>query len=373
MDAPQDRFHHKRKAAQERLRQEQGEPMSEAEEGGPRGLRYYARPLYDINPEWEKPAPRRGLLMRRPGRDEDGDQIAMPRGELVMINGAAGIGKSWLTLQLAATVAMGIHTNEHRNTNPRWLDTFTVVPELEADNPAVVYIGAEDSQDEIERRLWIYLQHHKHPELLVEVCRRRLIALGLGGAEGDAWPPLAMMPPSYATGADGAEEATGARYTSPFLEELKDILREGKGGEPYHVPLIVIDPLSAILPEEAEQDAHTATAALAELASLASLPGNPTVVVVHHSRKGSNGAGGWHQDAARGSSGITARVRQQWNFYDAADNPKAEEKPPEDLRLAMAKSNYTPSCADVYLRRIPNGPLVWSSEQNKNAKPEFDQ
>lgn len=70
-------------------------------------------------------------------------QDLVPRGQITGFFGTGGVGKSYLTLQMALSVAAGLP----------FLGSFitTQIP--------VIYIGFEDPTDEIERRLFTILQH----------------------------------------------------------------------------------------------------------------------------------------------------------------------------------------------------------------------
>jgi hypothetical protein len=259
--------------------------------------------------------PRRWLLTRP--RDPGDVNIKnspepgyLPRGKVGMIAAAGGAGKTMALLQLAVSVATG----------QPWLGSrgFNVPEEARG---YVCLLLAEEDEDEVQRRMMsikdaLALQGDEW-EL---VCRRLLIL------------PMVGKPSARFIEATG-ERGKTTRET-PFFDDFKT--RLVNAGVPWS--LIVLDPLSRLATAETEVDNHHATRFVEAVEKLVNVPGEPTVLVAHHSNKSARGGvGAGSANAARGASGLTDGVR----WLATLDYPAAEKGEEPQLTLSLAKHNYS--------------------------------
>jgi hypothetical protein len=121
--------------------------------------------------------------------------------------------------------------------------------------------------------------------------------------------------------------------------------------------LIVLDPLSRFAGVETETDNAAATRFVQAIESLTEAPGNPTVLVAHHttktSRKGEDPA--LDATAARGASALTDGVR--WVLSMLPEKPDVPGIPSPFVHLELVKSNYSPPAPRVTVVREDHGTL----------------
>lgn len=285
------------------------------------------KPLKEWGP-WlsDKPPTRTYLLsLERDGKTRP----VLPLGKVGMFAGAGGAGKSWAMTQLALAVATGHN----------WLG-FTV------DSPGrVLLVLGEEEKDEAQRRLY-----------------RAAAAMNLTAAECDdaarrIWVvPMAGRPVALTKELDG-QDGKDLPVTELFREFEK---RMAAPGEPWR--LIVLDPLSRFAGPDVEVDNAAATRFVQVLERLSQVEGTPTVLVTHHTNKGSrqpnrdkegNPTDASAATGARGSSALTDGVRWQANLTAM---PRLEGAPVL-AELAVVKNNYGP----------PTGPLTLCSNDDDHG------
>lgn len=235
----------------------------------------------------------------------------LPLGKCGVLAAKGGVGKTQALTQLALAVAIG----------KDWLGTFCV-----ASNGNVLLALGEEDHEEIHRRF------HRAAEamgLSDEECSRAarsIVALPLAGI------PVAL------TARDGHGNTTTTAELEFFQKRLQD--REWR--------LIILDPLSRFAGDDTEIDNAAATRFVQAVETLSRAPGNPAVLVAHHSGKSSEEDGGTR---IRGSSAIEDGFRWIATMSQCAEDKKA-------IRWQLKKSNYTCRHEDVFLRYNENGALV---------------
>jgi len=254
------------------------------------------------------------------------DDGALPLGKAGVLAAGGGTGKTMALVQLALAVATGGF----------WLGTFKVA------TPGNVLIAlAEEDMEEVHRRF------HKaaNVEGLDRDARaeatRRIVALPLAGN------PVALT----------CKDKEGNTTESPFLAELRQCLADREWS------LIILDPLARWAGDDAEVDNAAATRFVQAVESLVRSPGNPTVLVAHHSSAASIKEG---QSNVRGASGIVDGFR--WAAVLDAVEGENEHGKVKGVRLSLQKTNYTMPFGDVYLMRsAEGGAFVPASDAQREA------
>ncbi|MBM4346429.1 MAG: AAA family ATPase [Deltaproteobacteria bacterium] len=263
----------------------------------------------------------------------------MPAGVVALLVAPGGTGKTQALMQLAVAVSCG---------RP-WLGTYSVA------NPGpVCLIVGEEGDEGLHRRIRGAVDAGSAWDLAAQV-KVNLFTLSMRGRDA-CW-----------TDEDGKERAP---FTA-LLAGLKALVERWS--------LVILDPASRFLGPECEIDNAAATRwiELAERLTI-ELPGNPTVLVAHHTNKSAL-AGATDQGAARGSSALTDGARWQANLDRITEVEKhANGKPtgkrlfvPNEVILHVVKANDCPIFPDLHLRRdlkhggflvpIPNKPVPESA------------
>ena len=262
-------------------------------------------PIADLGPDWFTDAPPpRDFLLRREGEG------ALAQGIVGLLVAPGGRGKTMGLLQLSLSVAV----------RRPWLDTF------DAARPGRVVLGlAEEELGEVRRRLYwaaraLDLTAHER-----NLAEQNIVPLGLAG------------------------QHVGLVETTPkgtFPSALHAALIEKLSAAEYD--LVILDPLSRWAPD-CESSNATATSAIQALEALTKAPGNPTVLVAHHTPKWSRREGTpTDSTAARGVTGLVDAVR-----WCAVLGGRTET----DISLAITKSNYARQGSPVALVRDDSGIL----------------
>jgi hypothetical protein len=265
-----------------------------------------------------KPKPRVALLKTAAGA------LVLPAGNTAILIAEGGAGKTQAALQLCLSIATG---------RP-WLETFHVA------RPGRVYLAcAEEDQEEIHRRL------HATASVLGLSDKERRCAQRLIHASGMSGRDVTLL-------------EAGDRRVRRFDKTLTaHVFLEGLRCAGLEFRLIILDPASRFMPIEAETDNGVATRFVELLEELTKLPGNPTVVLTHHSnkeaRKKEKGKTIWYgQNAARGSSALVDGCR--WGaMLDVTESDDGER-----IDLRRTKTSYGPKWAGIALRRADHGVLV---------------
>lgn len=241
------------------------------------------------------PAPRQWLLSRpndlAPGLNPIG---VLQRGKVGFMIAEGGAGKTIALTQLALAVATG----------RRWLDYYRCTP------GRVLLALAEEDHDELHRRLHTLADAMRLTDQQLELAERHITALPLSGVSARFL------------------DAQGER--TAFLADFARRLADGQG--PW--ALLILDPLSRFAGADTEKDNAAATLFVEAAESLLAVPGNPTVVIAHHTNKLSRTEGaGLPAKAgnARGASALTDGARWACELQSRGD---------DGARLTVTKSNY---------------------------------
>ena len=255
----------------------------------------------------EPPEPMRVLLARIvTGKGSETvakhDAAWMPAGVLGLLASPGGKGKTALLLHLAGHVAAGAE----------WCGLEVVEP------GAVALVVGEEDLHECHRRLrrvW-----DRMPSDARSKAAARTLVLPLAGTGDNRLVN---------------EDPVNRTVTkSPRAEELITYLKASAPDGGWS--LVVVDPLSRFAGMNAETDNASATSTMTVLEELTKLPGDPTVLVAHHTRK-RNKEDGDPVELIRGSSAIKDAAR--WAVMLDADPEDDDGKRRAVLRIV--KSNRT--------------------------------
>lgn len=295
-----------------------GEALTEA---GNLEDRYEARGC-DFFGEDNKPGARRQLLSA-PRIDAEAQEMGTPYlalGKVGLLVSPGGVGKTALLCQLALSVTTGLP----------WMGY-----NVESPGKVLLALGEEDAE-EVQRRVWNAGQMLGLAPGMTNQDRAvratgRLHSVALAGK----LVPLVPL--------DGEGE-------SEFALELEDYLEDHAGEDGWQ--LIVLDPGSRFMGIENENDNAQATRFIQAVERLTKMPGNPTVIVAHHTSKSSMGG----QGAARGASAFVDGARWMSTLtrlklpsgWEDGEVTAANE-------LALVKSNYGPLMPPVIVLRKKHG------------------
>jgi hypothetical protein len=324
-----------------------------------------------------KPTDREMLLTRRPEGSENGESVGyLPRGIVAMLVGEGGAGKSQAAIQLAIAVATaGVTPTLRARNDDHWADSpGGKAPDPEgglwlgtykATAPGRVLLAlAEEDEDEIRRRVWWTVRAMEGRE---ESYR---------GSSGPRWPYAEAVNrnvrPWALAGATlgfververvkGAFKSDAYEATEAFREFQKQLVGKDEEGNPKEWALIVLDPATRFLGADSETDNKAATEWIARAQELTQLPGNPTVLIVHHSNKAARQNGSKDASASRGSSALTDGAR--WVALLA-------EGDVADLQLSLVKANYVRCGAPLDLVRGSGGQLRRMTDEERKEREE---
>jgi hypothetical protein len=251
----------------------------------------------------EAPPPIPSLVTDGPG------SLVMARGISAILASPGGCGKTTAALELALLVAAG-GTRKH---GVKWLNRYTV------EGGRVLYVNGEDHGDTLHRRLHALAAAMFKPE-----DRKRA---------GDALHVAALVGV-----ASGLVTDTGAR--TDLANEIGAHLADLDGWA-----LVVIDPV-ARFGQGDENDNRAATQLVNVCERFTRARGEPTVLMLHHTRKlGKDvNANGLDVDQLRGASAFKDAAR--WAALMAPD-----EKTRGNVRFKVAKNNDGPQAEEIALWR----------------------
>lgn len=246
----------------------------------------------------------------------------LPAGEAGMVVGPGGVGKSFLLLQLAISVATGI----------------TMLGDAWSQNQKpgkVLYLAGEDPVQIIWERL--HNAANKLPRFHGDIVTNLRIASTSGKAGG-----------GYLL----ESTAEGIRHSDLW----QWLLDQATGCR-----LIIIDPLRRFhaLDENNSADATTIVKSLEEIAAKS----GAAVIATHHTNKLSSMVGGGDlQQASRGSSAFTDAVRWQANLIPMSKSECGRVGVHENerrmfVRLSLSKTNYAAFAKDLWFKRGNDGVL----------------
>ena len=250
-----------------------------------------------------------------------------------------GCGKSLLSLHL------GISLVTNRETSLRSKIGTTLTPNRVTGKVALLY--AEEDENTCLFRLQQMLKRIQEPGLkpseyervelsdsLLEELNGKLFPLPLQISNRGADSNISLSDSTRG-------EKTGAQNR---FERLYESLEHHGGGEGWD--MIVVDPLAQFGSGDFEVDNGEASRLMRQFQQLTSLPGNPAVLLIHHSSKSSKKGKLAH--AVRGSSALKDNAR--WvGILRRIDETETGEDYLKDkdgrgvVELIIAKSNYGPS------------------------------
>lgn len=287
-----------------------------------------------IDSTWlDKAPPPRDWLLTRPKSECDREAEGFfPCGKVGILAAAGGTGKTMALIQLALAVATG----------EKWLGHYSTPKP----GRVLLALGEEDAE-EMRRRI-----------------HQAVTALNMTPqAKAHAMARIDVLPlAGEAVAFVNKDPKTGEVGERLSIEQLREQLRErvqNTEGEPGHEPwrLLVLDPLSRFAGPDSETDNAAATRFVQAVESLTKVPGNPAVLLAHHTTKSTRGKDTDSLDstAARGASALVDGVR--WVATLLAD--KSDDS--DELRtvtLQLAKSNYTAPAPKHQVKRGDFGVLV---------------
>lgn len=249
----------------------------------------------------------------------------LPFGKTGMIVATGGTGKTQLLIQLAMSVATGT----------KFCNQWEV-----GKAGKVIMILAEEDDDEIHVRI-----HNTAKQMLSTESQREKLGKNLLVKSMVSENNLMTS-----TNKDGDVEITD--YPERLVKALKGI---------DDIVLIIIDPAARFRGgnENASEDSTRFVEALEYLRKNT----GATVLVAHHTNKGSASSEEPSQNASRGSSALTDGVRWQMNLAslskaECTSNGIIEADRLRYLKAAVTKNNYGPPLEPVLLMRGEGGYLI---------------
>ncbi len=264
--------------------------------------------------------------------DDEGElHPLLKRGLVALLSGEGGLGKSFASLDLAASVALGAS----------WLGAFPC-----AEGAALV-VSCEEDGPTLAGRLEAICAARGLSSADRALVMRRVHRLDLSAAFDGPWK---------LSGDDG--EPT---------DLAEDLLRLARlGAPPEGWALVVLDPVSQLAGGDVEKDARAATSFLAVARRFGKLAGSPAVLLPVHTAKGTRGVGkaaeALDASSVRGSSGLVDGARAVLALAASTD-PETRRVRPERVWLGIAKLNggQRPPWPALLLHRRAGGALVADS------------
>jgi regulatory protein RepA len=250
----------------------------------------------------------------------DYTNVLLHKGITAALIGPGGSGKSMMLLQIAIAVAG----------NMPWLQYFTV-----ASTGNVIIIMGEESEEEIFRRLYRINQGNHIDDSMIKSIEQHLYPMSMSGLDARLCE-------------DDGDLTAFAEAIVKKANEIGDVV------------LIIFDPASRFMSDEAEKDNAKGTRFIESLEYLRdNIESEPTIIIGHHTNK-TGTSGRTNQTAARGSSAITDGVRAQINLETIGKAPDNAWDPmpyPHLVGMRHVKANYTPKMPFKVLSRRCGGVL----------------
>lgn len=263
--------------------------------------------------------------------DKDGKpQLFMPRGKVCVLASEGGLGKSLVALHLAVSLA--------RNEETHFRNWHNQAIKPKPSSGKVVLLYAEEDKNTCLYRLRQQLKDKstgKVSDEILDSLSGRVIPVPLCISDRGVDSNLSLSD-SIRSRETGAAERRERLYKS--LEMLA-----GDDG----LDLIVLDPLAQFGGSDFEVDNGEASRLMRHIQQLTGLPGNPSVLVVHHSAKTTAKKGGKLANAFRGSSAIKDNARWGALLRRVGENDTGEMYLKDHqgrgvIEIVVAKSNYGP-------------------------------
>lgn len=262
----------------------------------------------------------------------------LPLGKVGMLVAPGGTGKSFFSIQLAVAVATGVRLADH------W--------EVDEVGSSLI-LCAEEDDDDLHHRLRDVLS----ATVLYSPNIQQLI-------EQRVHIKSMLTENNLMTHANDRREIVPTDYVDRLILTARQI---------PDLRLIVIDPASRFRGGD-EIAAQDTTRFVETLERLRSATG-ATVLLVHHTNKGSMNTEEPSQGAARGSSALTDGVRWQMNFSKPTKSQAKELGVPDASRseyvlAAITKNNGAPPQPPVLLLRGPGGVLAANTASSTRQSTE---
>lgn len=258
----------------------------------------------------------------------------LSRGVVGILIAPGGTGKSFLTLQLAVSVASGIP----------WLGM-----DIQKWG-SVALFSAEDDRDELHRRL----------KRVVEDCRSRTDTM-FDVAGWSEWDKR-LRENFFAFDRVGCDNRlTRSVDRSTVLTSMSDQIIEVVHRLPEPPALIILDPLSRF--DGGEPNSNADATRLIECAEKIRKATGASVLMVHHVAKSAMSNPDSGQEAARGASALSdsARMVLKLRVMTKEEVKKISGLKEEDksnfLKFELVKTNYTKQWESMWLQRKPGGVL----------------
>lgn len=209
----------------------------------------------------------------------------IPLGTPVLLASMGGLGKSFLALDLALEIAVGVIAS---------LKVRTILGGQVVQGGTAVILSAEDSRDSIHRRL-----ERIDPERRRAGCAERLIVVPL--------PDIGGPKPLIASDGKSLSLTQAFRDLLAELREIPDL------------KLVVIDPLQAFVMADINADPAAGQFMWSALATICAVTG-ATVIVAHHMRKDGSASivtAEQAREAIRGSTALVDGARLAYALWRA--------------------------------------------------------
>ncbi|MGY3578919.1 AAA family ATPase [Bradyrhizobium sp. USDA 4504] len=233
------------------------------------------------------------------------------RGELTVLGSPGGVGKSSLAIGMAVSIATGKELLEEK---------------IRGSNLKVLLINAEDSTDEIRRRVWAVCLAHG-------VSEQELDRLFITGADNPSVQGLSLL----RTNLKGHSEvdAVGLATLREALQTLSP-------------DVVVLDPLVALCASGNMNDNSSMSLVMRALKRIAA-EFDCAVLIVHHTRKGGDAGSA---DAISGAASIVNLARRAIMPVTPTEKEAVSlgilvSERLRYFRLVDAKSNLAPRVADA--------------------------